>query len=164
MRSKIVLFILAYIVWVLLNWMPDWQHLLIGVFVSIFVIYLTGDLFPAKFNSLFDVKRYFWALYYIPVFMYECIKANLDVAYRVIHPDLPINPGIVKIKTDLKSDIALTFLANSITLTPGTMSVDIDRVNGILYIHWINVRDKEIEGATKLIVGKFERILRGIFE
>ncbi len=164
MRSKVVLFILAYMLWALLSWVPDWRHLLVGVFVSIFVVYLTGDLFPARFNSLFDAKRYLWALYFIPVFLYECIKANLDVAYRVIHPDLPIKPGIVKIKTGLKSDIALTFLANSITLTPGTMTVDIDRSSGILYIHWINVRDKEIEGATKLIAGKFERILKGIFE
>ena len=164
MKSKTVLFILAYILWVLLNWMPDWQHLLIGVFVSVFVTYLTSGLFPARFNSIFDVKRYLWALYYIPVFLYECIKANIDVAYMVIHPDLPIKPGIVKIRTGLKSDIALTFLANSITLTPGTMTVDIDRSNGTLYIHWINVRDEDIEGATKLIVGKFERILKGIFE
>lgn len=164
MRSKIVLFILSYVVWALLNWMPDWQHLLIGVFVSIFVVYLTGDLFPERFRLLFDVKRYLWALYYIPVFLYECIKANLDVAYRVIHPDLPIKPGIVKIKTGLKSEVALTFLANSITLTPGTMTVDVDRDKGILYIHWINVRDKDMEGATRLIVGKFERILKGIFE
>ncbi len=164
MKSKIVLFILAYILWVLLNWMPDWQHLLIGVFVSVFAAYLTSDLFPERFNSIFDVKRYLWALYYIPVFLYECIKANIDVAYMVIHPDLPIKPGIVKIRTGLKSDIALTFLANSITLTPGTMTIDIDRSNGTLYIHWINVRDEDIEGATKLIVGKFERILKGIFE
>lgn len=164
MRSKTVLFVLAYIIWALLNWMPDWQHLLIGVFVSVFVTYLTSGLFPERFNHIFDAKRYLWALYYIPVFLYECIKANIDVAYMVIHPDLPIKPGIVKIRTGLKSDIALTFLANSITLTPGTMTVDIDRSNGILYIHWINVRDEDIEGATKLIVGKFERILKGIFE
>ena len=164
MKSKIVLFILAYILWALLNWVPDWQHLLVGVFVSVFVVYLTAGLFPTRFKYLFDIKRYLWALYFIPVFLYECIRANFDVAYRVIHPDLPIKPGIVKIKTGLKSDIALTFLANSITLTPGTMTVDIDRSNGILYIHWINVRDTDIEGATKLIAGKFERILKGIFE
>ncbi len=164
MRSKIVLFILAYIIWIFLNWIPDWQHLLIGVFVSAFVTFLIGDLFPKRFELLFDIRRYLWALYYIPVFLWECIKANLDVAYRVIHPDLPIRPGIVKIKTQLKSDIALTFLANSITLTPGTMCVDIDRVKGILYIHWINVKDEDLEITTKIIVGKFEKILKGIFE
>jgi len=164
MRSGIVLFILGYIVWILLNWLPDWQHLLIGIFVSGLVVFLTKDLFPEKFQKLFDPKRYLWALYYIPVFLLECLKANLDVAYRVLHPDLPIRPGIVKIKTALKSDIALTFLANTITLTPGTMSVDIDKPNGILYIHWIYVKDTDIEAATRQITGKFETILKGIFE
>ena len=164
MRSRIILFILANIVWALLNWVPDWQNLLIGVFVSAFVSFLTGDLFPGRIKALFNPRRYFWALYYIPVFLWECLKANIDVAYRVLHPDLPIRPGIVKIKTNLKSDIALTFLANSITLTPGTMCIDINREEGILYIHWINVLDDSIEGATAIISAKFERILKGIFE
>ncbi len=164
MRSRIVLFILAYVVWVLLNWVPDWQHLLIGVFVSALAAFLTGDLFPKRFELLFDAKRYFWALYYIPVFLWACIKANLDVAYRVMHPDLPIRPGIVKIKTALTSEIALTCLANSITLTPGTMCVDVDPDEGVLYIHWINVTDEDVERATKAIVGDFERIIKGIFE
>ena len=164
MRSRIILFIVANIVWALLNWVPDWQNLLIGVFVSAFVAFLTGDLFPGRIKALLNPRRYFWALYYIPVFLWECLKANIDVAYRVLHPDLPIRPGIVKVKTSLKSDIALTFLANSITLTPGTMCVDIDRKEGILYIHWINVLDDSIDGATEIISAKFERILKGIFE
>jgi multicomponent Na+:H+ antiporter subunit E len=148
----------------LLNWPPDWQHIVIGVFVSALAAFLTGDLFPKRFELLFDPKRYWWAVYYIPIFLWECVKANLDVAYRVMHPDLPIRPGIVKVKTTLKSDVAVAFLANSITLTPGTMSVDIDREEGILYIHWINVRHKDIENATKDIVEKFERITKRIFE
>jgi multicomponent Na+:H+ antiporter subunit E len=86
------------------------------------------------------------------------------VAYRVSHPDLPINPGIVKVKTTLKSDTGLTFLANSITLTPGTMSVDIDQENGFMYIHWIDVKDKDIQKATEIIVKIFEDVLRRIFE
>ena len=92
------------------------------------------------------------------------IKANFDVAYRVVHPKLPIKPGIVKVKTKLKSDTGLTFLANSITLTPGTMSVDIDRENGYLYIHWINVKSTDVEKATEIIVSRFEKILEKIFE
>jgi multicomponent Na+:H+ antiporter subunit E len=164
MRSRIILFILAYIVWALLCWMPTWQDLLAGLFIAAFVAYLTGDLFPRKFGLLLDFKRYLLALYYVPVFLWECIKANIDVAYRVVHPDLPIKPGIVKIKTNLKSDVALTFLANSITLTPGTMCVDIDKEKGILYIHWIYVRDDRLEEATSLIAGKFEKILKRIFE
>jgi len=173
-KSQIILFILALLIWSFLTWPLDYQHLLIGILVSGFVSFMTGDMFvnPAplqrcgvKRPHVFKrVSRYLWFLYYIPLFIWECIKANIDVAYRVTHPDLPINPGIVKVKTTLKSDTALTFLANSITLTPGTMSVDIDEENGFLYIHWIDVKDKDIKIATEIIVKIFEDVLRRIFE
>ena len=165
MKSKIVLFFVAFIVWCLLNWMPDYQHLTVGIFVAAFVAFITGDLFITRPHNLKHPLRYwYFFIYYLPTFLWECFKANLDVAYRVLHPTLPINPGIVKVKTSLKTDIALTFLANSITLTPGTMSVDIDKDNGFLYIHWIDVKCSDIDGASKIIVEKFERILRKIFE
>lgn len=165
MKSKIVLFIIGLLVWALLNWVPDWQHLLVGIFVAWFVAFMIGDLFINRVHFLKQPVRYWYFLsQYVPVFIWECIKANLDVAYRVAHPLLPIQPGIVKVKTKLKSDMALTFLANSITLTPGTMSVDIDKDNGILYIHWINVKAQDTESATKIIVERFEKILEKIFE
>ena len=91
-------------------------------------------------------------------------KANLDVAFRLLSPKLPIRPGIVKIKTNLKSDSGLTFLANSITLTPGTTTIDIDKENGFLYVHWLNVKSEDIDEATRLIAGKYEKILDRIFE
>lgn len=160
MKKRIVLFFFAFLVWMALSWSLDWQHFLIGILVALFVTFMTGDMMYV----LKSPSRYFWFLYYTPVFVWECFKANIDVAYRVGHPDLLINPGIVKVKTKLKSDTGLTFLANSITLTPGTLSVDIDQENGFLYVHWINVEDKEIEKATEIIVHKFERILERIFE
>ena len=164
MGRKIVLFILGFVAWALLNWVPDWQHLLAGVFVSALVVFLTGDFFIKRTRLFSHPGRYLWFLYYVPIFAWECFKANIDVAYRVIHPDLPIHPGIVKVRTTLTSDMALTFLANSITLTPGTLTVDIDKENGHLYIHWIEVKDKDTDKATKLIVERFERILKRIFE
>ena len=165
MKSRIVLFGVAFFVWSILNWPPDWQHLLIGVFVAGLVAFLTGDLFIRRPGLLKHPLRYWhFCFNYLPIFFWECLKANLDVAGRILRPDLPINPGIVKVKTDLKSDTALTFLANSITLTPGTLSVDIDRTKGILYVHWIDVKAKDTETATQIIVKRFERILKKIFE
>lgn len=163
-KSRIILFILALLIWSFLTWPVDSQHLLAGVFVCGFVAYLTGDMFIKRSPAFKRISRYGWFLYYVPLFIWECIKANIDVAFRVAHPDLPIKPGIVKVKTILKSDTGLTFLANSITLTPGTMSVDIDEENGILYIHWINVRSQDTQKATELIVRTFENILKRIFE
>ena len=138
--------------------------MIVGIFVAGLLSFLTGDMFVKRPHIFKHLSRYLWFLYYVPLFIWECLKANIDVALRVSHPDLPINPGIVKVKTTLKSDTALTFLANSITLTPGTMSVDIDQENGFLYIHWIDVKTKEIPKATEIIVQKFESVLRRIFE
>jgi multicomponent Na+:H+ antiporter subunit E len=76
---------------------------------------------------------------------------------------MPINPGIVKIKTNLKTDSGITALANSITLTPGTLVVDVTD-DGYLYIHWINVKAEDVEQATKQIAERFEWFIRRIFE
>lgn len=164
MKSSIILFIFALAVWMLLCWPCDWQHAVAGLFVALLTAFLTGDMFVKRPHLFKNVKRYLWFFYYIPVFFWECFKANIDVAYRVGHPDMPIHPGIVKAKTSLKSETGLTFLANSITLTPGTLSVDIDKEGGYIYIHWIEVKSKDVEKATKMIVEKFERVLRRIFE
>ncbi|MFC1658154.1 Na+/H+ antiporter subunit E [Candidatus Omnitrophota bacterium] len=164
MKSRIILFFLGLLVWLGLCWPVDSQHILAGILVAGFVAFMTGDLFVKRPYVFKHASRYLWFIYYLPMFIWECIKANIDVAWRVIHPNRPLNPGIVKVKTSLKSDTALTFLANSITLTPGTLSVDIDEERGFLYIHWIDVRDKDIDRASELIVQRFERILRRIFD
>ncbi|MFH0877667.1 MAG: Na+/H+ antiporter subunit E, partial [Candidatus Omnitrophota bacterium] len=116
MKKRIILFLTALVTWSLLTWPPDSQHLTIGILAAIFVSWLTGDLFIQRPYLLKHPHRYwYFFVYYIPVFLWEMLKANIDVAYRVLHPKLLINPGIVKVKTKLRSDTALTFLANSIT-------------------------------------------------
>ena len=74
---------------------------------------------------------------------------------------MPIKPGIVVIKTGLKQDIAKMILANSITLTPGTFTLDI--LGDTLLIHWINVQSQETDESTKMIGERFEKYLREIF-
>ena len=164
MKSSIILFCLGFAVWILLTWPPNAQEVFIGLPVAALVAYVTGDMFVKRPYVFKDAGRYLHFFRYLPLFVWECIKANLQVAYLVSHPDMPIRPGIVKVKTRLKSDTGLTFLANTITLTPGTMSVDIDRAGGFLYIHWINVKETDTDAATRRIVDVFERILIRIFE
>ena len=164
MKAKIVIFIVSIGVWLGLTWSLDWVSVLVGLGVSIVVTILTRDMFNPRFSTIHLPSRVVWFLIYVPLFFWECFKANLDVAYRVSHPAVPIHPGIVKVKTSLRSDLGLTFLANSITLTPGTLTVDVDKENGYLYVHWIEVKDKDTEAATRRITGRFEPILRRIFE
>ncbi|MDD2889090.1 MAG: Na+/H+ antiporter subunit E [bacterium] len=157
---KIYFAIICFIVWVLLTWNFGWQELTMGVVVSLFVSLFFGDKFLGI--KIFSPVRIAWMLYYIPIWIYYCIVANIDVAKRVLSPKMLIKPGIVKIRTNLKTDLAKVMLANSITMTPGTMTVDI--LGDELYIHWIYVStEKEIE-ATKIIASAFEKILKHIFE
>jgi multicomponent Na+:H+ antiporter subunit E len=162
--TKIAIFVAAFFSWLFLNWSIDAEHLIVGVLVAGIITFITYDIFSEKVRVLTSPKRYLWFLYYLLFFAWECILANIDGAYRVIHPKLPIKPGIVKVKTSLKSSLGLTFLANSLTLKPGTMTIDIDRENGFLYVHWAYVKSEDVEEATRMIVYRFEEILKRIFE
>ncbi len=164
MRARGILFILAFVVWMPLSWPADGQHLLVGIGVAALVACLTGDFFVQEGRTKKPLRWWYLFSRYLPVFVWECIKANIDVACRIIHPELPINPGIVKVRTTLTSDTGITFLANSITLTPGTLTVDIDKEKGVLYIHWINVTEKDVARATAVIVERLEKILKKSFE
>jgi len=166
MRKKVVAFVLLFAFWLLitLNWEPlglDLGFVVVGVLLTLLVVALTSGKYPRK-EWLINPVRLLWLVLYVPYFLYYCLKANLDVAYRVLHPDVPIRPGIVKVRTSLKTNLAKTFLANSITLTPGTLSVDL--IDDHLYIHWINIVSKDPEKETEIIVRKFESLLERIFE
>lgn len=163
-RSRVVTFTVSFLAWILLSFSTDRQHLLMGVIAAFIVASTMGDMFTQRAHNWLNPRRYFWFVVYMFVFGWECIKSNLDVACRVLHPRLAINPGIVKVKTALRTETALTFLANFITLTPGTLSVDVDAEEGYLYIHWIDVKAQDVEGASRSIVSNFERILKEVFE
>jgi multicomponent Na+:H+ antiporter subunit E len=80
-----------------------------------------------------------------------------------LDPKLPIRPGIVRVRTKLKSPLARLILANSITLTPGTFVVDIQE--DIIYVHWIEVCcEDDPQAITENIAGPFEKILAKIYE
>lgn len=160
---RLIYFVLAFIIWLLLTWSLQAQVLIAGLAASVIVSLLFHKILPKEHNVFISPVRIFWFLVYIPVFFYYVIVANIDVAYRVLHPKMPINPGIVKIKTNLKTDSGITALANSITLTPGTLTVDLTD-DGFLYIHWINVKSTDTEETTKRISQRFEYFIAKIFE
>jgi len=163
-KSRLIVFILGSLVWFALTDIKDLQEVIAGIIVAFLVSLLAGQFLIVDQISRRMPKRILYFIIYIFRFFWELVKANLNVAYLVIHPLLPIRPGIVKIKTKLNKDSALTILGNSITLTPGTMTVDINEDRKELYIHWIYVKATEEEEATKEISQNFERILTEIFE
>lgn len=162
--TKIVLFVLSFVVWMLLGWPFDWQHAALGLLIAGFVIFLTADLFPVRARHFFQMQRYCWFIFYIFFMAWECIKANINMALTVLNPACLSSPGIIEIKTGLKSGMALAFLANSISLSSGALSVDVAPKAGILYVHRINIRNHGADEAVQRLAEKFENILKRIFE
>lgn len=172
MIPVIINFLVWFVVWVGLSWPVTVGEIITGFIVAAFVSYMTIDVFRSQgtagrteaisgFMKL--PARIFWFVIYTVVFLWECLRANIDVAYRVLHPDLPIRPGTIRVKTALTSDAGITFLANSITLTPGTTTVDVDKEKGIIYIHWLCVKEVSGEPCRLPAVERFEWILKRIF-
>jgi len=149
--KKLVLFIISLIIWLVLSWTTYLPSVLIGIVVSLFISVWFADFFIMHAENFFQIKKFLYLLLYIPFFIFYCVLANFDVAYRVRHPKLPIKPGIVKVKTILSTLTGRVALANSITLTPGTLTVELTD-DGYLYVHWINVTTVDVEEATKKIV------------
>ncbi len=149
--------VFLFIIWVGLTMSFSTQELTTGFFVSFIIAMLYVKYYPTNHNFKFRPIAY---IIYLFTFLKALVLANWDVARRVIDPKLPINPGIVAIKTDLKEDYKKLMLANSITLTPGTITMDVR--DDTLFIHWIDVTATSIEEASEVIAGDFERTLKNL--
>ncbi len=160
-RIFLYLFILLTLVWMALTSTLHWQELTAGVLISFILSLFLSKSYVGLGLPTPTVKTLSFLLIYIASLFKEIIKANIDVAYRVVHPKMPIRPGIVVVKTELKQDLAKLMLANSITLTPGTFTLDI--AGDKLLIHWINVSTQDEEKATQAIALKFEKHLKRVF-
>ena len=156
------LFLFSFLVWILVTWTFEPASLAIGVVLAGLVAMALSAVELDEAPLLLYPHRILWALAYVPVLFWYVVKANFDVAYRVLHPQLPIRPGIVRAKTHLRSPSGRVLLANSITLTPGTLSVDL--VDDVLYIHRIHVPEKDADQETEASLARFETFIRRIFE
>ena len=129
----LVTFVVMYLFWILLSGIFDALHLGAGLICSAIVALISHDLFVKEGGLSFDKFRRL--LIYIPWELWQIVLANLDVAYRVLHPKMPIDPGVIEFETTLRSDFALVTMANSITLTPGTITIIVEPEKGKFWVH-----------------------------
>ena len=160
-RGFVWLLVLSFLLWMALTSELDRPELICGGLICLIIALFGAHMYSKLGFPPLSIKMFLFSLIYIIVLLWEIIKANLDVAYRVVHPKMPIRPGIVVVKTRLKSDIAKMILANSITLTPGTFTLDV--IGDKLLIHWINVKSDDVDEATNMIGRRFEKCLGMIF-
>jgi len=155
--------------WVIVSGSLHWQNILVGSAVAMIISWfmyenLTDDL-RCEGTLLKKILRL--SLVQIPQYIFimafQLIESNVRVAKHALFMD--IDPGIIKIETDLQSDTGTTLLANSITLTPGTLTLDMDKKldKTNLYVHWIHMETLNSEKAGDEIKGDVERWLKKIF-
>jgi len=168
-EQVVLTWIVLFSFWTIISANVKVENLLIGglatLVISLFMYeMLTEDirrsghiLEKILYISFFIIPQYLF------IMAFRLIESNFKVAKHAVFMD--INPGIVKIKTELHSNTGITILANSITLTPGTLTLDVSKKLGetYLYVHWISVETLNREKAGEKIKGDIEGWLKKIF-
>lgn len=153
-----MVFVVSLLVWLLLTGTFARDELLTGMLVSATVTVLFAQRFSVLTGFRFSWLAPLYILSYLGHFLVALVRANLDLAGRVLSPSLPINPAFVEITTRLESSLGRLLLANTITLTPGTLTVDV--VDDRLLVHWVNCPPgTDAQQATARIAASFEKHL-----
>jgi multicomponent Na+:H+ antiporter subunit E len=131
--------------WMVLTLNFHISNIFIGIAVSFSVSLLYVKLFSHK---AFEFISPFWLIVYLFVLLKNLVLSNIRISKRILSRDMKLSPAIVAVKTDLKSDWKKLMLANSITLTPGTLTLDVK--DDTLFIHDIEYHeDTDKEEITK---------------
>jgi multicomponent Na+:H+ antiporter subunit E len=153
----LAVFTLLFAFWVFLSGFFDLFHLSLGVICCAIVSYGSYDLIFTQTN-LRNLKERHRAgknfILYLPWLIYQIYLANVHVVYLVWNPKMPIDPKIIRFKTKWRGDLVLVTMANSITLTPGTITLDIQE--GEYYVHALSkkVADDLLGGEMQDRVGR----------
>ena len=138
--SFAVTFVIMLTFWVFFSGLLDWWHLSWGVLSSALVAFISHDFLFTDIRSKGKLREAANFLRYVPWLLYQILIANIHIAYLVLHPRMAtiIDPHIIRFRTRLKKDLAIVTFANSITLTPGTITILIQ--DDIFYVHGIDQR------------------------
>jgi len=160
MKNFLLTTLVSFILWLLLTGSLDQQELVAGLIVSLVAAALSAGRITIFSDIRLSPAAPLAFVMYLATFLLALLKANLDMARRVLSPSLPLNPAMIEFTTDLQSNLAKLVLANSITLTPGTLAVDVTE-NKIL-VHWIDCPEGiSPRQATEQIAADFEKHIRG---
>ena len=150
--------LLLAVLWLLMVNSFSVAHMLLGLALGVFIPFITRAFWPeqAKVHYLLPLLRYFLIL------MIDIVRSNLIVARRIVWYPNQLTPGFVTYPLDLDDDFAITILASTISLTPGTVSAHYDSDAGTLLIHALHVTDEE--ALVREIKERYERPLKEIFQ
>jgi multicomponent Na+:H+ antiporter subunit E len=153
MAFQLIVNIVIALIWMFLTESYSSTSFFIGFLLGIGLLFLLNRFIPDAFYL-----EYVWAIVkLIILFIKELILSNLSVLKLVYKPKLDIKPGIIALPTDLNRNWEITILANLITLTPGTLSIDISPDNRYIYIHVMDMPD--VDETIMQIKNTFEKAI-----
>ncbi|MEZ0394712.1 MAG: Na+/H+ antiporter subunit E [Desulfurococcaceae archaeon] len=139
--------------------------LVTGAIAAAVTGYLFSNVTISNPRKILQPSRwYYLAKYAARYFTIDETKAHVDVIKRILHPRVPVNPAIVEVPFEVRSDYAVTATANSITNTPGTVVVEVDEARRRFYVHWIDAKTLDPARAREEISKTFEEYCAKIFE
>ena len=156
-----LLWSLLTFIWIAANSAFAVELLLTGVLISAVLAFMFTRNSVVWKDVRITPSRLYQLFLYLCVFMAEIVRANINMMRYVYAPRININPGIVRIKTRLKTPVARLALANSIALTPGSLVIEIE--GDSLFVHWLDVKTTDTDEATRQIAGPFEEYLERAF-
>jgi len=163
-KAFIITALLLFAIYLMLAGTLSVTDVVFGVLAAACVSALTYDILVKDPGKLSLSRLAYLIKYALKYFIIYEVRAHLDVARRALSPSLPINPGFVEVPYDLRSEYGVLLVANSVTNTPGTVTVAVDEENRKLFIHWIDVSALDPERCRELITKEFEEYARKIFE
>jgi len=155
------LWILLTFIWFAANSSLALESIATGALISGALAYALARNSTVWREVRFSPARLYHFVRYTGVFAVELVRANVNMMRYVFAPRIDIKPGVVEIKTRLKTPAGRLALANSIALTPGSLVIDI--IDDRLFIHWLDVKTTDTDEATHLIAGPFEEHLEKTF-
>jgi multicomponent Na+:H+ antiporter subunit E len=159
--ESVKLFGMLLLFWLLLNGSIALGTLGVGVVVAALIVVFFGGSLSFLSGHRLTPDALIATVLFVGYFLKELVKANLQMAAIVLRRELPIKPAIVKVRTRLTDPVARLLLANSITLTPGTLSVEMK--GEWLYIHWVVATTTDPDEASREIVAGFEKYLEVMY-
>ena len=154
MLKQFIVNLLLTFVWVALTGNFEFGNYAFGFLLSFLI--LRG--IAIKDHSLAYFRRFGKIISFVFFFIYEMLKANLEVAFDVITPKFFMKPGIVKLPLSAETDLEITMLANCISLTPGTLIVAVSDDRKAIFVHVMYLKDRD-QFVEKVKNGLERRIL-----
>ena len=147
---------IMFVFWIFLSGEFSFILLFSGIISSLLVSYISHDLLIGNGDMKLGFIRTIRFIKFLPWLLWQIVLANIDLAIRTLHPKMPINPMLINFKNNLKTDLGMVILANSITLTPGTVTIDVNENEFLVHVISEKAAQSLISGEMQARVKKIE--------